>query len=181
MNKLIFFLTIFICAAFETVPIQIQNNDDLVFWSANRKLDWNDFGADYDATSPKKAHSEILIEILNVRLEDNIPKYDIGCQLVKSKSWIRVCEDNTLQKQQSQFDIYELYTRKIRKSFDSLSGMQIDDASMYQQVFEAKYQESVSRNAAFNLEVNENPKKLKAWTKKIATEISQLKSYADTK
>ncbi len=181
MKALLFFLTLFICIGFPKANFRFQADDDILSWSESRPLEWNDFAAAYDATSLKKAHSEILIEILNVRLEDNIPKYDIGCQLVKSKSWIRVCEDNTLQKQQLQFDIYELYTRKIRKSFDSLTVMQIDDASLYQQVFEAKYQESVVRNAAFQLEVNKNPKKLKAWNKEIAAEISQLESFAHTK
>jgi len=171
----------FICSAFQGVPKLDQTNDDLLSWSETRKLDWNDFAADYDANSQKRAHSEIFIDILNVRLENSIPKYDIGCQFVKSKSWIRICEDNTLRKQQLEFDIYELYARKIRKSFDSLTVLNVSDATKYQQVFESLNDASAVQNAAFNLEVNKNPKKLKGWTKRITEEIRQLESFASTK
>ncbi len=182
MSKIfVFFLTIFVCSAFEEVHNLCQNNDDLISWSETRKLIWNDFAGDYDSYSKKRAYSEIFIDILNVRLENNIPKYDIGCLFVKSKSWIRICEDNTLQKQQLEFDIYELHARKIRKSFDSLTVLNDSDATKYQKVFEDMSQASALQQAAFNLEVNKNPKKLKAWVKRIDDEIRQLESFASAK
>ena len=173
-------MTVFISTAF-TFPDNYQDPDDLIFWKENRKLTWDDFLSNSDSKSEKKAHSEIVIDIINVHLENDIPKYEIGCFFVKSKSWIRDCAERNLQQQQLHYDINELYTRKIRKAFDSLNVLKIVDGGGYQEIFEAYLVKNQLRNSQCHAEITKDAKRQKRWSKTISAEIRQLDAYAHAK
>ena len=153
-------------------------NDDMILWSNVKKLKWDDFKGIADTTKSNAeaaTYSEIII--VNNSLEKGCPKISIECNFIKSKSWTRSNEEYVLLHEQLHFDIYELYTRKIRKSFDSLNIKKNKDYQVYYKIYMEKCAKCDKYNDLYDNEVYFDSIKQKRWIKKIAVELNKLKRY----
>jgi len=160
-----------ICSSF----IDIQ--EEIVFWSGNSKLTYDDFKGQPDTKSKKPAESKFMVDILGSHLQNNIPKYNVRAFLKSKESWIVLCDEKTLNHEQLVFDIHEISARKIRKAFDSLNDIRVMEGETYQIVFDANMEKAEKQIQAFNHESASNPKKEKLWIDKIALELAQLQAY----
>ena len=171
MKRVFLILVIGICSSFT------NQADDCLFWP-DQKLAFDDFKGTPDTKSSKPAKSEFMIDVTDMHLENNIPKYDVKCFFRKHQSWIVVCDKQTIAREQLRFDLHEVYARKTRKAFDSLNKAAISEGSKYQSVLTAYIEKNNAANVVFDREIGADPKNEKIWSKKISGELSLLAAYA---
>jgi len=153
-------------------------NDDKILWSSSRKLKWEDYkGVPDTINSNAEASTYSEIEVVDSYFEDGIPKYVIQCNFVKSKSWTKSFDNYTLLHEQLHFDIYELFTRKIRKSIDSLNLLKIQKQDTYKNIFENYQKKCNDYNDLYDSQVYFDSIKQKLWIEKISKELNELKKH----
>jgi len=102
-----------------TINNKTETEED-IFWSANRKLTWDDFQASVDTTMPKIAALTYSSIIYRRRCEDKQLKSSIQAVFKKKRSWVKpnMRTDYHLDHEQLHFDITELYARKLRGALE---------------------------------------------------------------
>lgn len=130
---MLFFSKIGYSVYFEKTHTIIQCNNILI-WSAERKLKWSDFQGNKKDFNDfgKKAESTCGIQCEMIKKnEDYLPVFETYSYFIKNQSWTISWKDNTLEHEQIHFDIFELYARKIRKSIDSLHNENEREIEIY--------------------------------------------------
>lgn len=93
---------------------------DVIYWSPDYKLTWDDFEGSPNYKHNYKDISAITVSgIVDYRgCEDDKIIYMIKSYFEKKDSWVKLAGRNahTLQHEQMHFDITELYARKLRKA-----------------------------------------------------------------
>src|SRR5688572_33473845 len=92
----------------------IQTNNNLIPWSASRKLTWSDFKGTPDAHSSNAALTSSNINI-EFGYDDKGFQYAIKCNFDKNRTWVRIKTNEVLTYEQGHFDIEELYAHKLNK------------------------------------------------------------------
>ncbi len=82
-----------------------------------------------------------------------------------------------MQHEQIHFDIYELFTREIRKSFDSLNTKKVVDFDVYGNIFSRFLNENDSLNDKYDDEVRFDRLEQAKWIERVAEELEKLKQY----
>ena len=115
-----FAITIVLTALFWGTNATIS---DVIYWTPDYKLSWNDFEGDPNHNHNYKDISAITVSgIVDYRgCENGKIIYKIQSYFEKKNSWVKLAgrNDHTLEHEQIHFDITELYARKLRKE---LSG-----------------------------------------------------------
>ena len=174
-----------------TYIVRQKQKEDNILWSPSRKLTWQDFkGKNTTGFDTRKAETTTQIITLNTYYDENeVPVYEIGCFFLPFKSWTITSETFALEHEQLHFDIGELYTRKIRKKFDSLHSVKEKDFEIYRVIFDSLNIKCQKYNTLYDSEVyklNEkdevifNHRKQKVWINKVKEEMQQLKDYEYT-
>lgn len=150
-----------------------QDSENRILWSSTQKLKWDDFkGIPPSDRFIKEA--VIQCEIAFIEESSNV---NVGTFFVKNKSWTITDNIITLEHEQLHFDIYEVYTRKIRQCFDSLNQKGILNSEMYQKCYDDFVQESIERNTLYDSEVYFNEQRQKEWEEMIRLELEELKEF----
>lgn len=163
-------------------------NREKILWSSTDKLKWSDFkGRNTTSFGLTKAETTTIILVTKTYYNDEyIPVYEIACYFLPKQSWTITSEKFALEHEQLHFDIAELYTRKIRKTFDSLKIKKVKDFDKYENVFKQLNKKSVDYNILYDSEVygiNEegnayfNYNKQREWIDKVGKELEALKDY----
>lgn len=180
-NLVILICIIFLCCSsnvFKQNKDNFKQDSDEILWSSERKLIWNDFAGVPDTSQTNLAAlTSAEIEITQNWGENDIPKYVLQCHFIKSQSWTKVHDELTLLHEQLHFDIGELFTRKIRRSFDSLNAKKVKDYLIYEKVFFSYVEKNESFQKKYDSEVNFNDVSQLKWAKKISAELLKLKKY----
>lgn len=156
----------------------IKQDSDEILWSSKRKLIWDDFMAIPDTNQTNLAAlTSAKIQITENCVENGIPKYLLQCYFVKSQSWTKVNDKLTLLHEQLHFDIGELFTRKIRKAFDSLNSKKIKDYLIYENLYFTYGKKNESYQKLYDSDVNFNDINQLKWEKKIDADLLKLKKY----
>jgi hypothetical protein len=183
MKSVFFILIIFLlaCSSISThreIDDPQQKSENKILWSSKKKLKWSDFKG-----TPRKdkgtIRAETYGEIATVKSywKEGIPKFDIRCYFLKNKSWTIVDDIPTLDHEQIHFDIYEIYSRKIRKSFDSLNKKKVIDFSIYEKVFNKFLKKNQDYNDKYDLDVKFDRSKQLLWKNLVSKELEELKEY----
>ena len=102
----------------ETHPT--YNQDNFLYWSDTRKLEWDDFKGVPQGSSNDYS-TEIFVSIPSSIEKEPFtsPKLSSVCVFDKRKSWVNknIANDTLLLYNQTIFDIHEVYARKLRKIF----------------------------------------------------------------
>ena len=181
-NLLIIFCILFMCCSTNVFKKgnrpHLNKDDDRILWSNKRKSVWDDFKGIPDSSSTNTvALTCYEISITNNYLENDIPKYTLECYFIKSKSWTRVNDDYTLAHERLHFDIAELFTRKIRKAFDSLNVKKVKKVEIYNDMY-AFYGEKCDKyQNLYDNQVYFNDNQQLQWIKKVDVELAKLKKY----
>ncbi len=92
---------------------------DVIYWTTDYKLTWNDFEGDPNYKHDYKDISAITVSgIVDYRgCDEGKIIYKIKSYFEKKNSWVKLAgrNDHTLEHEQVHFDITELYARKLRK------------------------------------------------------------------
>ena len=162
--------------------ISINKNpeiDDKVLWG-DKIIEWSDFVGSpplgYNTTTG--AVTTARIEMVKPRQQRfTIPKIEVFCYFIKSKSWTVVKDDYSLAHERLHFDISELYARKIRKAFDSLNKAEVVDVSKYKDCWNSYLNQVEDFQKTYDTEVYNNKERQLEWGKKIKSELNKLKKY----
>ena len=166
------------CYLFRT-PNEFQEDKNKIEWCVDYKLEWDDFKGVPDTinTNLVVAITASKIKITNNKLENGLPKIEVRSFFIKERSWTIVNDEYTLLHEQLHFDICEVFTRKIRKSFDSLNVNGIKDIKVYQEMYNKLVDKSNDYDKLYDSEVYFNEEKQKQWSLKITKELEELKAY----
>ncbi|MDP2365218.1 MAG: hypothetical protein Q8M94_15810 [Ignavibacteria bacterium] len=100
---------------------QVYDKANYIYWSESKKLTWNDFqgkplGTNENYVTEIHLYNPATIEKANYF---STAKLTSICVFDKKHSWVnkKNASDNLLLYNQVMFNIYELYTRKLRKEF----------------------------------------------------------------
>jgi hypothetical protein len=152
--------------------------EDNILWSSKRKLIWNDFRGIPDTSRTNVgALTTSKIEITENYIIDGIPKYLLRCYFIRSKSWTTVSDESTLLHEQLHFDIDELFTRKIRKAFDSLNVKKVKDYQIYDNIYIFYGKKCETYQTLYDNQVYFNDNQQQQWIKKVEAELLRLKKY----
>lgn len=155
----------------------IIETDSLLLWQSERKLTWNDFkGKPKENPINEVANIKGSIAIVDTYWLDDIPKFEVRCYIKKYESWNIVTDSLSLKHEQGHFDIYEIYTRKIRKAFDSLNQKKVKNIGDYEYIHRKNIEDCNQLNNLYE-ETNFDSEIQQEWTDRITKELQALKEY----
>jgi lipopolysaccharide export LptBFGC system permease protein LptF len=96
------------------VCITVIQANNLIPWSASRKLTWSDFKGNPDPQSPNAALTSSKINI-EYGYDEKGFQFSISCNFDKNRSWVRIKNNEVLAHEQGHFDIAEINARKLNK------------------------------------------------------------------
>lgn len=179
--RLLFILTVLLNFSF----VSPDNNDkDLIVWNQDRLLTWDDFkGRPAKRFAVASTNYDIIktVDPINKDTTKVITRAVFYCNKSwKKKNWI---DTTVLAHEQRHFDIAELYARKLRKwmqqqNYSSVSELKIKTDSLYaiiekeMDVYQDKYDTET--------EGSMNGEQQRIWNDKIANQIKELNTYAET-
>lgn len=157
----------------------INQNNNLIDWSASRKLTWEDFKGPVDPESKNAALTSSSINI-EFGYDDNGLEYSIKCSFNKEKSWVRIRNNEVLAHEQGHFDLAELHARKL---FKAMKAYKFNARTVGKDVNNIYDSLMAEHHAAQNLydqetDYSRNKVKQEEWQKKIADELKSLQAFA---
>jgi hypothetical protein len=188
MNNLPFFffagLLLFLLSC---TPADIQKEssidpDNIVRWTETTKLIWSDF----QGKLPKepKTNSEIVIQL---PAKFNEAKFlasasaTVECCVDKKSSWVKKTQakPQLLLYNQILFNIYEVYARKLRKTFAETDFSVENPSAIFDSIYQTRIDELAKITARFRREsgFGTKDKKIKEWSGKIAAELKELEEF----
>ena len=161
--------------------LQAQDNvkEELIPWSAGRKLTWADYKAKPDSNSDAAASTTTYLGI-EYSMKNSVLGYKITCSFSKDRSWGLHKNDHILNHEQGHFDIAEIFARKLNMEM----GNYTFNKKSYQQDLRKIYKDILKQKEEFQDEYDKetnhsiNKEKQSAWSKKIANMLEEYKAYA---
>ena len=166
--------------AFANLSFAQSQNEELLDWSASKKLTWKDYKADPDPGSDAAASTTSYLSI-----EYNITRasfgYKIQSRFSKTRSWGLHKTDYILSHEQGHFDIAEIFARKLNKQmseyrFDKKT-YQKDLNKIYHDLLEEKEKMQNDYDKETNHSINKE--KQAEWLKKIGKMLEEYQDYAN--
>lgn len=141
-KRLVIILSFVFCIIYHKSTAQ-----DMIIWSENKKVEWQDFKATPDQKSKHSASINTGVKYTWKTKYSNgkqILSYEVFAYMIPSKSWVKSGKENDyiLSHEQLHFDITELYARKIKKSFDEYtlkSSIKKDLKAIYDSLMQQRY------------------------------------------
>lgn len=154
------------------------SQSNLIEWTSDRKLTWNDFKMTPDPGSQNAALTNTSINV-EFGFSKKGLTWTIKCRFDKNKSWGRVKNNLVLSHEQGHFDIAEIHARKLNKAlkeykFDSRT-VSNDVNRIYDRVMKQHHeaQQEYDRETDFSRKVEAQLD----WLKKIEGDLKSLSDY----
>ena len=174
------FLVIFLAVA--NLSLAQSKDEELLNWSASRKLTWKDFTASPDRTSSNAA---LTSSSINVEFGYNKSglTYTIKCRFNKNLSWGRIKNDYILAHEQGHFDISELYARMLYKSLKEYSFNSRTVNKDINDLYNAMMKEHRDMQQLYDLETDHSrdASQQDRWEIKISELLDKYKDFAGYK
>lgn len=154
---------------------------DVITWSPDVKLTWNDFKADPEMGNPHAAISN-----LGIRAPMKGPPAEarIDAYFDPQKSWVKPEKDvpHLLAHEQGHFDITEIYARKLRKEMGEFKFTQKNLSAQYERLFTKVTDELSLEQKRYDQETNwsQNKEKQAEWLEMIAIRLLESEDYSST-
>ena len=162
-----------------SVLLAQANDEELLEWSASRRLTWKDYKAAPERGSDAAASTTSYLAI-EYNIRSNSFGYKIQSRFSKTRSWGLHKTDYILSHEQGHFDIAEIFARKLHKKmseyrFDKKT-YQKDVNKIYHEILDEK--EKMQND--YDKETNHSIRKKEQaeWLKKIAEMLEDYKDYA---
>lgn len=157
----------------------IQTNN-LIPWSAARKLTWDDFKGTPD---PHSSNAALTSSNINIELgyNDKGFQYTIKCTFDKNRSWVRIKNNDVLVHEQGHFDIAEIYARKLNKLMKAYRFNAKTAGTDVNLLYENTMKQHREIQTQYDLETDysRNKQKQDEWLKKMADDLKGLEAYAN--
>lgn len=155
---------------------------DVLYWSQNHKLDWNDFQGNprYDYHAISALTSSGIVDYKGCK--DGKIIYKIRAYFEKNNSWVKqeAYTDYHLAHEQLHFDITELYARKLKKLLKHQSfecGQEVAFETFVNNVLENWYNEQKTYDTMTRHSIDRN--KQKEWFYRVQMELSLLEDFKE--
>lgn len=157
-----------------------EKNEELLNWSASRKLTWNDYKA-----QPAPGNDDAASTTTYLGIEYHITSsrfgFKIQSRFSKTRSWGRYKEDYVLSHEQGHFDIAELFARKLNQEMSAYrfnkKTFQQDLDKIYKNILDEKEKMQNDYDTETNHSINKE--KQAEWLKQIAALLEEYAAYAD--
>lgn len=172
-----FFLLFIIIPLFSSSQ---SKNEELLDWSASRKLTWNDYKAKPDPESDAAATTTSYLAI-EYNITSSSFSYKIQSRFSKTRSWGLHKTAYILSHEQGHFDIAEIFARKLHQKMSEYKfnkrTYQNDLNKIYNEILDEK--EKMQND--YDKETNHSIKKERQveWLNKIAVILKDYTAYAD--
>ena len=169
-----FLVTLFICCS----GAILAQEEAVIPWSADRKLQWSDFKGKYLKTEWAAATtaSSISYKFSSYEKEGQLyVDFKVGCEFYPNKSWYRpeLCDSLILSHEQLHFDITELHARKMRKRLSEsqfTKNIKAEVKEIYKVVIKELY--ILQNNYDHETNFSRNVEKQLIWNKRIADALA---------
>ena len=165
---------------YSTIIFGQSDHEELIHWSADRKLTWTDYKGTAKPGSDVAASTATYLGI-EYSFNSKGFGYKITCSFSKTKSWGLHKTDYILAHEQGHFDIAEIFARKLNREmsvykFDK-DNFKEDLKNIYQRITMEK--ENMQND--YDRETNHSILKEKQmeWLKKITRLLDEYKNFAD--
>jgi hypothetical protein len=161
------------------VSIAQSKDEELLDWSASRKLTWNDYKASPDPDNDAAASTTTYLAI-EYNITSSSFGYKIQSRFSKTRSWGLHKTDYILSHEQGHFDIAEIFARKLNKQMSEYKF----NKKTYQQDLNKTYKDILDEKEKmqndYDKETNHsiNKEKQAEWVKKIAKMLEEYKNFA---
>lgn len=181
MKKLIL---LFLFSHLIGLNIVAQNSEEIIKWSSERKLTWEDF----QGIPPLNTLGNILainageINYDMEKIDYTFVKVMVRNVFIKKLSWSKSEDFILLKHEQLHFDIREVYTRKIRQEIKSITYSSINDLnSKVNEIYNRwdSINDKMEDSYDYETEHSINEEKQKEWNEKIAKQLEELKEYSN--
>ena len=152
---------------------------DVIEWNATRKLKWDDFKGPPDAASPNAALTISAITI-DFGYDESGFEYSIRCSFDKSRSWVRIRNNEVLLHEQGHFDIAELYARKLNKQMKEYKYNVKTASDDLNKIYETVMKQHQEAQNTYDQETDysRNRPKQEEWQRTIAADLASLQAFA---
>ena len=171
-------LLVFLLAPF-LLPAQ-REGEELMAWSASRKLSWADYKAEPNPDSDAAATTATYL-IFSYSIRDDLPSYSIESKFSKTRSWGLHKTAYILSHEQGHFDLAEVYARKLYKKVQEYRFHQKNYRKDLQKIYQEVLDEKEEMQNKYDRETNHsiNREKQAEWLKKIEKMLKETQEYAN--
>jgi hypothetical protein len=170
------------CAILAPQKEQTINPKDMVSWSDTTKLTWNDFQG--QPIKEASFASELFVQYNAFFQKPTMflpARTTVECYVDKRVSWALKGKATVqlLLYNQTLFDLYELYARKLRKKFSESNFGIADPAGVFQSIYQANSNELSQMISQYRTDtiMGANNKLTKEWSAMLAKELKDLDEY----
>lgn len=156
-----------------------DKTEELIEWSAARRLSWADYKAKPDPQSDAAATTTSYLGI-SYNINPSGFSFKITCRFSKTRSWGVHKTDYILSHEQGHFDISEIFARKLNKRMSEYRF----NKRTYQKDLDAIYQEIINEKIEmqnqYDRETNHsiNKEKQAEWLKNIRIKLNELDNWS---
>ncbi|GEM50379.1 hypothetical protein HX001_00805 [Empedobacter brevis] len=131
MYKSIFYLLLLLFSSFSFA----QTQQSVVEWKKDFKLNYENFKKKPAQTKVPQGYLDSKLGWQIAEIDGEIPELKVFNRFDENNSWVSMKHTGILTEMQLQFDLSELYARKIRKDFDILRSKKVMDKDSYRAKF----------------------------------------------
>jgi Bacterial protein of unknown function (DUF922) len=157
-----------------------SKDEELLDWSASRKLTWNDYKASPDPNSDAAASTTSYLAIEYNITSSNFG-YKINSWFSKTRSWGLHKTAYILSHEQGHFDIAEIFARKLNREMSKYKFNKRTYQQDLNKIYNGVLDEKEKMQNDYDKETNHSIKKEEQteWLKKIAKMLEEYADYAD--
>lgn len=162
--------------------LSFPDEENIIEWSAARKLTWADFKGKPDPSSTNAALTNSSITLSSEYSNRQI-KYVVSCKFNKLLSWGRVRNDYILSHEQGHFDIAEAHARLLYKNLSEYKFNSKSANEDVNRIYGETMKEHVSMQKQYDVLTNHSldTAQQAVWDKKIDSMLDRLSDYSDYK
>lgn len=157
-----------------------SKNEEVLRWSATRKLTWADYKASPDPDSDAAASTTTYLSI-EYNISSSRFNYSIESRFSKDRSWGKHKSAYILSHEQGHFDIAEVFARKLHKKMSEYRFNSKTYQKELKKIYEEVTDEKEEVQNAYDRETKHsiNKEKQAEWLKKIQEMLDEYADYAD--
>ena len=180
IKSIVFTLLILITGS--SVALGQTGKDNLIFWSATKKLTVDNFGIKLSSqNSPSFAQFSVDFQVNGFGFMTKNFNKKVRNYLIVSASWIDTTNHvlESLRYQQTLFDICEIYTRQFRKELKENRKRIASGTKFVDELNQRNTTDFANRRVVYDKETNYGSliDKQLTWEKQIQKELEVLKDY----
>ncbi len=158
----------------------VGEDENLLKWSASRKLTWEDYKANPVAESDAAASTTTLLSIEYNITSSNF-SYKIKSRFSKDRSWGLHKTNYILRHEQGHFDIAEVFARKLHKKMGEYKFNKKNFRKDLKKIYDEVTEEKSKIQNLYDEETNHsiNKKKQAEWLKMIELKLEESAKWAN--